>query len=694
MEWEANLTKAISVGYKQVFNGLWMATFTLPADDPKNIYCQPFNYVEIFDGNKRVDLFRIMKDTLVRSHQGFITYLCEHVITTLIDDIMFQYHQIGNIGIFTREVLEYILSFQSTRNWRLGRCDFNHQFLYKWESENLLVALADVPKPFEDWTFTYDTTSYPWTVNLVRAESELGCEIRYRKNMQGITRERDVKNLFTRIYPLGHGEGDNQLTIESVNNGIPFLQSETASIYGVKSVPWVDRRFEDAANMKATAEVMLKKFSVPFVSYSVESIDLFQRTGQDFDEFAEGKVVRVIDQQDNINIDTRIMEIQKPDVTKADITVTLANRERNVAGSIADAQRRQRIHETYAQGAETILQIPFSDNCEPNFPAIFEFFVPENMININFATARLRLEPYRAFSRAIRGGGGRTATSTSNGGVQTATANNIVVVQATTQQAVQTESTSTHNTQSPTSGASSQSTTQGGGVVTSGASSQNTTSGGGIVTSGSSNLSTTASQAETVSAWRMSASLPNAMSMSGDPSHTHSLQVVPWIPAHSHGMAHTHMGGNHTHGMAHTHTGGNHTHGMAHTHSVPIPGHSHTVTIPAHGHSVTIPAHTHQVTIPPHYHSITLPDHTHDIEFGIVQGLRAESVSIRVDGNAVPITGSLDDIDIRPFLRRDGGGRVLRNTWHRLEIVPDRQTRISGIVAIIFSSNSRGGDKI
>ena len=35
------------------------AHFSLPADDPKVVECQPLRFVEIFDGNERVDLFRV-----------------------------------------------------------------------------------------------------------------------------------------------------------------------------------------------------------------------------------------------------------------------------------------------------------------------------------------------------------------------------------------------------------------------------------------------------------------------------------------------------------------------------------------------------------------------------------------------------------------------------------------------------------
>ena len=64
----AYLDNALAVGYGLETNSLWTATFTLPADDPKNAYCAPLNYVEIFDGDERIDLFRIIGEDLERSN--------------------------------------------------------------------------------------------------------------------------------------------------------------------------------------------------------------------------------------------------------------------------------------------------------------------------------------------------------------------------------------------------------------------------------------------------------------------------------------------------------------------------------------------------------------------------------------------------------------------------------------------------
>jgi len=624
------LQDAENVGYRQVKNGIWTATFTLPADDPKNEYCKPFNYVEIFDERRRIELFRIMPSTLSRDGRlGLITYECEHVITTLLDSILFKFHQIGNIGVFTREVIEYVLSFQRVRNWTLGRCDFNHQFLYKWESENLLAALFSIPRPFAaEWHFTYDTTVYPWVVNLVRAETEISCEIRHRKNMQGIERQIDPTNLVTRLFALGYGEGENQLTIESVNGGRAYIEADTIGVWGEKETVWTDRRFEDPANMLATAETMLERLKNPWICYTVSSIDLFKRTKQDFDLFQEGRKVRVIDKVDDINVDTRIVEIVKPDVHKADITVTIENKNRNVAGSIAALQERARINDTYANGSETLMAIPFSDEADPEHPAIFEFYVPPNMVNINQAMLRVQLLPFRATSRAIRGGGGTTESTTSGGGTT-------------------------------------ESTTSGGGTT------ESTTSGGGV---------TATSTAVTLTPQNTTADDQGGL---GAANHNHGLPNERLVI----GVTVIRDGDGRVTNVMPVTTEHRFTASGAHRHEE----HSHNVTIQAHSHSVTIPAHSHSVTISAHSHNVTIPDHIHEIEFGIFQGTTAQGISIRVDNNLIPVLSDLNNINIVQFLRKDGGGRIVRGVWHRLEIVPDRLTRISAQLFLNIFTNSRGG---
>ena len=128
----AYLNNAYNIGYSLPLNELWTASFTLPAEDKKNEYCEPFNYVEIFDGKERIELFRIMPSKLTRNEKGDISYQCEHVLSTLMDDILFLYHHAGGVSSNTAQVLRYIIDRQLVKRWQLGVCEFDRKFEYKW----------------------------------------------------------------------------------------------------------------------------------------------------------------------------------------------------------------------------------------------------------------------------------------------------------------------------------------------------------------------------------------------------------------------------------------------------------------------------------------------------------------------------------------------------------------------------------
>ncbi|RAC17401.1 hypothetical protein DN539_31530, partial [Burkholderia multivorans] len=82
--------------------------------------------------------------------------------------------------------------------------------------------------------------------------TEPTCEIREKYNLLGIELEEDPRSIFNRIYALGYGEGDNQLTIKTVNDGIPYVEDkESIKAHGLREYIWADKRFEDATSLKA-----------------------------------------------------------------------------------------------------------------------------------------------------------------------------------------------------------------------------------------------------------------------------------------------------------------------------------------------------------------------------------------------------------------------------------------------------------
>lgn len=537
----AYLDNAMSVGYALETNSLWTATFTMPADDPKTEYCTPLNYVEIFDGDERIDLFRIIGEDLERSDGATRFYNCEHVLATLLNDVLFQYHQCGGTGVRTAEVLNYILNRQTTRNWVLGSCDFERFFEYNWENSTLLAALFAVPECFDsDYLWTWDTTGYPWSLSLVAPSDRLKSEIRYAKNMTEIQKSRDDTGLANRIYALGYGEGVNQLTISSVNNGLPYVE-DALSIekYGLCSSILVDTRYEVEENLKAYAEQILRESAEPYYSYEIGAIDLHRLTGDAFSRFWPGEIVRIVDDEDGVNLRARIVSVTKDDAQgdPGAVSVTIANKSKDIAGSISDLQSRALIGETYAQGATNQQVYNFSDNADADHPATMKIYIDESVVRINKMLLNIQFEPFRAFEQAIGGGGGQT---TSSGGGTT--------------------------------------TSSGGGSTTSSGGGSTTSSGGGQTSSGtaleSSNILPNETNGQAVHNHGLSSGAKLAIVDS-------SLKIVGyesfvWSGAHVH-PAHTHRISDHTHRVD------SHTHRVsAHTHTVP----AHTHTVQNHTHAI------------------------------------------------------------------------------------------------------------
>ena len=128
---------AHNVTEERKINSLWNLAFSLPADDAKNDYCLPFYYVRWNGGQ----LYRIMPSEMTVTETGTLEYQCEHVLSTLLDTVMFGHHTVGNVGTYTADCINYVLNRQNVRNWVLSACDFRRQFEYSWEQENLLSAL-------------------------------------------------------------------------------------------------------------------------------------------------------------------------------------------------------------------------------------------------------------------------------------------------------------------------------------------------------------------------------------------------------------------------------------------------------------------------------------------------------------------------------------------------------------------------
>ncbi|MGM0166930.1 hypothetical protein IGI39_001910 [Enterococcus sp. AZ135] len=656
-EYTAILENAYDVSYEKIENNIGTIDFSMPLYDTKNPMIQALQYVELTDNEgEYIGLYRIMPSTIQKDKTNYsIKYTAMHVLGTLLDSVLFGYHELVNRT--TTDVINYVLGKQKTKHWVLKKNEFIRYFSYAWENENGLAdALFSIPQAFdEDYIWQWNTRVYPFELSLVKPPTEPICRIQEGYNMEGFEIETDPNNLVNRVYPLGAGEGINQLNINSVNNNIPYVEdAESIKKYGLIEYVWVDQRFTIPQALKDNAVNMLLKWSVPKVTWKVSAADLIKLTDTplEIDKLRQGTVV-MINTNEYGSFNLRIKKETKSDVFGAPqaISLELGNLKDDINTTMADLNRKQQINETYSQGATNILNYSYQDNCESAYPAEIEFYLDDDVFHVNTVELTFKTKRYRGYTKAVKGGGSKTITSESGG----------------------------QSTQTSSAGGASRATSSNGGSST-----QTSTYGGG-------------------STQTSSAGGGSTQTSSANGSHDHVMFNVMPGPAPSGTKLVLRGGGGGTlysEGAGSTFrtasAADNHSHNVnipAHTHNTSIPSHSHNVSIPNHTHTVQIPNHTHTVNIPSHKHNVVLPEHTHPLEWGIFQASEsASSVDIIVDGTTLPKhETSQDRLNLVDYLKKTSSGKIQRGN-HTIKIKPNKLARIEAQVTCrVFIQSQLGG---
>lgn len=525
------LQNAFDIQEQQSLNALWYLDFKLPATDTKNEFCNAYWYARFNDG----ELYRIFPNGYNdASDLPYYSYHCEHVLATLLNKVMPGIVTMGGYYQSTPDVLRAILAKQDVQDWVLGECDFSRRFEYGFEKENLLAALFSVPQCFdEDYIWTFETKSYPWTLNLKRLNknAEPVLNVRYGYNRLSYNRQPDYTNHVTKLYAYGSGEGVNQLNIKKFTNGLGYILADKEHIekYGIRESIWVDRRYENEETLYAAAKSMLDELCDPITSYSCGFIG----------DVKIGEVVNIIDYEQTYVV-KKIITYGDID----DIQYELSNKQPTLASTIADLANRQRIETTYSQGATNIYSVSFVDNADANNGLDCDFYMPQSMRFVNKVVAKIKYDSFRAYSGTTEQGGSTSSTSAAGG---------------------QTSSTSE----------------SGGGGTSAAGGGQSKTSASGGGAAESTNQFTLAGDTGTAGIIPLTGYSGLTSTVSG---HSHK------VPDHMHGIRISNFAHKHTVDIpSHRHRFeiDDHTHELpAHTHSFSLPAHSHTFELPSHKHDI------------------------------------------------------------------------------------------------------------
>lgn len=433
----AYLENAFNVSYEKQTNKIGSAKFSLPLDDPKVNKVDQLKYIEIIDNDgEYIGLYRIMPtETTVSESTQSINYELRHVLCLLIDSVIFGYKEISP-NTSTKDTINALLSLQNTKHWRLGKCEFNRYFQYSWENVNGLVdAIWGIPLPFdEEYMWTYDTTSYPWTLNLIKPPIEPTCLVQEGFNLKGFRIKSNPNQLINRIYPLGQGDGVNKLKITKVNpTGKPYVEDAASIIEnGIIEYIWSDKRFTDAYSLFSSAKALLRKWKDPIVSWEIDAADLIKAIAKNprmkipkIAELREGKVVRVKTNKFG-TIDLRILKESKSDMFEnpGDVSLAIGYVPSDLGTTQADMERKIEINELYSQGATNIFVYTFDREADSAIPVEYKFFVDDDVRHVNVCELTVDTSHFRATSKGNTSSPQQVSSSTSSAGgasVQSAT---------------------------------------------------------------------------------------------------------------------------------------------------------------------------------------------------------------------------------------------------------------------------------
>lgn len=211
-----DLFDAYDVEWELRLNELGSCSFKLPLDDPFLGEIVRFRFVEIWEEERRIELFRIVKSKKVRgSGADYLQVTCVHCLDTLNDHVMK-----GVVTVTgTVAALAYLMAAQPLTYWQLGTNNFAVAISHIWTNYSILRALLAIPADWGDAeaVIDVDTTTFPWTLNLLTPDDTVTALVQPGRNTQLLERDEDATSIYTRLYAYGSGAGTDQLTIASVN---------------------------------------------------------------------------------------------------------------------------------------------------------------------------------------------------------------------------------------------------------------------------------------------------------------------------------------------------------------------------------------------------------------------------------------------------------------------------------------------
>ena len=225
-------------------------------------------------------------------------------------------------GFITQILNDHNSKVDDTRKIYPGNIDISGTVTHTNEYKSTLAELLAVVNEIGGYIRVRETNGLLY-LDWLNSFANNTLSIELGINMKEMVREKDVTSFGSRIIPLGA----NNLTIESVNGGLDYIDDASAvNTYGVieKTVEYTD--IEDATELRNKCLADLSDYTQPTYTLEVGALDLSFLTNNKANQFYLGVKLHIVNSYMGVDAEYSITKVKTDLLKPYDSTLTISNK--------------------------------------------------------------------------------------------------------------------------------------------------------------------------------------------------------------------------------------------------------------------------------------------------------------------------------------------------------------------------------
>lgn len=310
--------------------------------------------VEVYNQNGSVGVYRVAKITNTYRKERKLEL--SHGLDVFSDSTFTSIEKFsGTVATFLQKVINaQTQTIGGVKYWQLGTCADTNPWNKDIKYDNLMECLTDLAKTEEDYMFTFDQSSFPWTLNFVARDSTVLSEFRLSRNMESCQVALDDADLCTRLHLSVTTETTEKVIDSSGVEHIAgiktqegyYTYNDTAAqaVWGIvsKTAGILKKDVPTEPMLAAWVDAYFSRHNTPSLQITISGEELNRLTRESIDELYLGRICRVALPDYASVFNERIVSVNYPDALRmpTKVKVNLANKRQTAEASFSEIKQK------------------------------------------------------------------------------------------------------------------------------------------------------------------------------------------------------------------------------------------------------------------------------------------------------------------------------------------------------------------